>query len=134
MRPIRTILVAVDFSRASILALDEAIDLAATVGARVVVLHAYQLSPMAAPIVGSWQLSNVIGARSGRGVEIVPALRNGRPREQIQIVAEQVGADLIVLGTHDRHHAWETVLHGNVATAVLREARTPVLTLRGGDH
>lgn len=43
--------------------------------------------------------------------------------------ARESGADLRVMGTHDRS-GWNCLLLGSVTERVLRETTTPVLTVR----
>jgi nucleotide-binding universal stress UspA family protein len=55
-------------------------------------------------------------------------LRLGVPWEHIVAVASEVGADVIVTGTHGRHglaHAF----YGSVAERVVQESRIPVLAV-----
>jgi len=55
--------------------------------------------------------------------------RIGDPADEIMAVAQDVGADLIVLGCHERG-AVERMLLGSVSTKVLHNARCPVLVAR----
>jgi universal stress protein A len=56
-------------------------------------------------------------------------LRSGDPASLIVAVAEELQADLIVMPTHGRQGIMHTIL-GSVAERVIREAKTPVLTVR----
>jgi nucleotide-binding universal stress UspA family protein len=56
-------------------------------------------------------------------------LREGSTRPTILQVAEELGADLIVMGTHGRT-GLARVLLGSVAEYVVRHSRIPVLTIR----
>jgi len=56
-------------------------------------------------------------------------VREGSPRPVILQVAAEVGADLIVMGTHGRT-GLAHVLFGSVAEHVVRHSRIPVLTVR----
>lgn len=51
--------------------------------------------------------------------------------EGIREVARQIGADVIVMGTHGRGGV-NRLLMGSVAERTLRESRIPVVTVRGG--
>jgi nucleotide-binding universal stress UspA family protein len=145
MKTISKILVAIDFDETSLRALDNAIDLAAALGASLVVMHAYEL-----PIVGLFPdsalmasgadaaliastaetaLRKVIHARRGRGVAMEPLLREGAAWQAIQAAADETKADLIVMGTHGRHGVLRALL-GSVAEKVVRTAHKPVLTVR----
>ena len=56
-------------------------------------------------------------------------LRNGKPSSVIQDFAEEVGADLIVIGSHARKGIARLML-GSTANAVLHGAPCDVLTIR----
>ena len=60
-------------------------------------------------------------------------LRFGRPAHEIIRAAHEVGADLIVMGTHGRDGLEHLVL-GSVAAKIVRESVCPVLTLRMHDR
>ena len=59
------------------------------------------------------------------GLEAEAVLRFGQPAATIVAVAQELGCDLIVLGTHDRH-GLERELRGSVAEDVLRSASCAV--------
>jgi nucleotide-binding universal stress UspA family protein len=141
MKKISTILVPVDFSDASLEALDGAIEWAATLGASVVAMHAYELPvvalfPEAALVTSMAELGRhiaetaetalrgVVEARARSGVRVEIVLREGSASEQIDAVAEEIGADLIVLGAHAGHR----FLRG-VTEHVVRTTNRPVLTV-----
>jgi len=145
MAPIRKILVAVDFTDTSDHALDYALDFARKLDAQVTALHIYELpiygfpdgallttADMASRISSSAQtgLDAVIKARAGRGVMLEGMLRQGTPWEEINSVANEIDADLIVIGTHGRR-GLSRVLLGSVAESVIRTATRPVLTIHG---
>ena len=67
-------------------------------------------------------------ARPGCTVETVIA--NGRPGDTIVSLAEQSGADLIVVGSRG-HGTLETMLLGSVSSEVIDHAHVPVLVARG---
>ncbi len=56
-------------------------------------------------------------------------LLHGNPEDEVVEYAEQVGADMIVMGTHGRR-GLTRLLMGSVAEAVVRKARCPVLTIK----
>lgn len=60
------------------------------------------------------------------------SVRYGRPASEIQAEAEQLGADLIVVGSHGRR-GFARVLLGSTANGVLHGARCDVLTVRIGE-
>ena len=57
----------------------------------------------------------------------------GEPRDTIHSVAHDVGADLIVLGTHGRRGLSRAIL-GSVAEWVVRTSTCPVLTVHAAPH
>lgn len=57
------------------------------------------------------------------------SVRYGRPASEIHAEAQQLGADLIVVGSHGRR-GFARVLLGSTANAVLHGARCDVLTVR----
>lgn len=136
MMPIRTILVPTDFSASSEVALELACSLARAQGARLILLHvaAYDVTEagmMAVSMDPSYYhdamkeiQDRVVGPTPGFFVET--SLKEGTPAEEILRVADDVGADLIVMGTHGRT-GLSRLLMGSVAEAVTRRAGCPVL-------
>jgi len=55
----------------------------------------------------------------------------GRPETEIHLLAEQIGADLIVVGSHGRHGL--ALLLGSTSTGVLHGSPCDVLAVRVGD-
>lgn len=68
-------------------------------------------------------------ADEAAGYEIVTAIREGDPADEIIAYAREVDADVVATGTRGRHgeHAF---LLGSVAEAVVRRCPVPVLTVR----
>ena len=145
MTPIQTILVPMDFGAPSEAALAYAVDLAEALGARLYLLHTYQVPlvgfPMAAaPAVGDLAgqiaaegqkaLEAAVSKVQGRKVEITPVLKQGDPREVILEMAKDVRANLIVMGTHGRRGIARALI-GSVTESVVRTADVPVLTVHG---
>lgn len=143
--PFQNILVPIDFDDTSERALDRALSLAHQLGANITVLHVYGLpfynypdgsyvpSPEVAESVkigAREQLETFIAKKRSAGVALSSLLREGRTAQEICKAATDIGADLIVLGTHGRGLLGRTML-GSVAEAVLRQASIPVLTIRG---
>jgi len=57
------------------------------------------------------------------------AVRHGKPYVEILRAAEEVRADLIVVGVHGRN-VIDTTLFGSTTNQVVRRATCPVLTLK----
>jgi nucleotide-binding universal stress UspA family protein len=145
MKTIATIVVGVDFTPHSLDALDDAIDLASQLGASIVAVHACDLpTAMAFPEQlstvdpdltqraleeASTRLQGVVRERADRGVAIESVLRFGKAWEQIEVVAEERDAGLIVVGAGSHRGALRALLGQNVATTIVRTARTPVLAI-----
>jgi nucleotide-binding universal stress UspA family protein len=70
----------------------------------------------------AWQLEQ-------SGLKVDRALERGRPDEAINRIAEDIGADLIVLTTHGSS-GFEPLFISHVAERVIRNARSPVLLIR----
>jgi nucleotide-binding universal stress UspA family protein len=128
MALIETILLATDASTASQAAEDEAIDLAAGLGARLLVLSVVSGAPSAR---SSRQLAVeaiVQRARAG-GATATGLTWEGDAGESIVEASEAESADLIVVGTHERGTVGRLFL-GSVSDHVVRHARCPVMVVR----
>lgn len=62
-------------------------------------------------------------------VDFCVHVRLGKPADEILALAEEIGADQIILGCHDRN-ALGRILIGSVSTEVLHRARCPVTVAR----
>lgn len=138
------LLVAVDFNETSEHALERALDLAARLSARVTVLHVYSLPSLrvgdsdfipsadeAARVTAAAEkgLDELVAKHRREGVEMARLLRSGRPpADEICASAVELGADLIVVGTHGRGAIGRALL-GSVALDVLRQATVPVMSV-----
>jgi len=144
--PIRTILVPTDFSEGAGRALDWARTLARAFGAKIVLLHVVDLAvewtpvgglgsiPTAAPAEFVERFTNDARAARDAMAQDTPQmtqrlLRKGHPREVILDVAPEVGADVIVMGTHGRR-GFSHLFVGSVAEHGVRHATVPVWTVR----
>jgi nucleotide-binding universal stress UspA family protein len=146
MIPFRTILVPVDFSGHSSRALDAAIELAKHFGGKLHLIHVYPIQPI---LVAPYEASLPIdieknlrepanlrlrewaerAAQAGVAVETMTAADT--PAEAIVRRAEDIGADLIVMGTRGLT-GLKHVLLGSVTERTLRTAPCPVLTVKAG--
>jgi nucleotide-binding universal stress UspA family protein len=140
----KTLLVAHDFDEISERALDEAIALARSFEAKVVVLHVYSvpiyyfpegsaLIPTpedAARIAEAAQrhLDHAVARRRAEGADISGMLRAGVPADEICKLADELAVDMIVVGTHGRGAIGRALL-GSVTQQVVRGAKQPVLTV-----
>src|SRR4051812_38174421 len=147
MDPIKTILVPIDFGPPSEAALGYALDLAEALKARLFLLYAFEFpiigfpdgamiasADVASKIVDAGQkaLDKAMEKARGRNVEITPLLKQGDPREVILNMAKEVGASMIVMGTHGRRGIARALI-GSVTESVVRTSEVPVLTVHGAD-
>lgn len=140
------ILVPHDFSETGEHALTFALDLAQPLGARVTVLHVYEVPAFAFPempvetsdLTGQIErasqsaLDSVVTRAQRPGVDVRALLREGTVWSEIQLAAGETRADLVVMGTHGRSGLSRALL-GSVTEKVVRTAPCPVLTVRGPD-
>lgn len=142
----RTVLIAADFSDSSREAFRLACSLAGADKTRLIVLHVVEPPIVSGeldfpvPLAGGDRAHHEVLRERLRGayvpdrpLEVEYILRDGSPAESILHAAEELGCDLVVLGTHGRT-GLKRLLMGSVAEAVLRKARCPVLTLRSPAH
>src|SRR5581483_585826 len=127
MPEIRTVLYPTDFSESSEAALALARALARDYDARLVVLHAYPPEAAARADELRARLQDLVP--DDRTVAVEYRAAEGPPAGVILRAAEEVGADLIVMGTHGRGGLRRAVL-GSTAEEVSRLARCPVATVR----
>jgi nucleotide-binding universal stress UspA family protein len=145
MFTLRRILVPVDFTETSDRALGYAIELARRFEASITVMHAYQIpvygfpdatyitaAEMATQISNAAQarLDAILEANKTAGVEVNVELRDGVAWEEINNLAGEVHADLIIIGTHGRRGLARALL-GSVAENVIRTSTVPVLVIHG---
>lgn len=78
-------------------------------------------------------LAEHVGAATRRGVAARSILRFGNAAEEILAGAKEVGADLILVGTHGRT-GLRRLLLGSVAEGVLRKSGVPVCAIHPAQH
>lgn len=137
------ILVAIDFEKASMKALDVAKELASKLGAEVMLAHVYQvpmftypgLEPALLPTFSA-EIGDAVKKAMGELKEQTgiskAILREGEPASELLAIADEVSASMIVMGTHGRKGISHLLL-GSVAERVVRQSKVPVLTIRCSD-
>lgn len=137
------ILIPVDFEPVSRKAIALAKELAPALDAELVLLHVYDLPlytyPGFDPAPIASYLTDISGAAqvaleqlaSSVGVERT-ILRQGDVTSSVLAVAQEIGAKMIVMGTHGRHGLAHALL-GSVAERVVRQSPIPVLTIRADE-
>jgi len=142
----RRLLVPIDFSDSSLLALRRAVDLATASDGSLVIVHVvaadYGLLDIGREEYGvldkslQRQAANELRAWADANVPPnVPAdleVRIGRPAEEIVAAATEAKSDLIVLSSHGRT-GLDRYLIGSVAERVARLAPCPVYLMRSGE-
>jgi nucleotide-binding universal stress UspA family protein len=140
---IRRIVVAADGSPASVRGLEQAADLAARIGAKVLVVHVRHVpaaasmgSAIAAPsILDSLdelesevrqQAVRILGS-SGAAWDFV--VRSGSAGEEIVRFVTESGADIVVVGSN-RHSSLHNLLLGSTAAYLTAHSPAPVLVMR----
>lgn len=139
----KLILVPTDFGEPSEAALDCALEYARAFGAAVVVLHAFEIPVMGFPdgaMIGMADLTvrllegaktgldRLMKNHAGSGVVMRSVVKEGDPWRMINETAEELGADLITMGTHGRR-GLSRALIGSVVEKVVRTSKIPVLTV-----
>ena len=140
MTNVRTILVPVDFSAESRAAIQHARDLARMFRSRLHLLHVLPLPsvpPWATDLGSTLQrlhdqdrvrarhaLAAIIDEERLDPVKTGAVILTGRPADAIPLFADEIEADLIVMGLHSH-----TRLLGHVTERVMRAVRCPVLAI-----
>jgi nucleotide-binding universal stress UspA family protein len=143
MISMHTILVAVDFSKESILAARFAVSLAQEYKARLYVLHVMEApNPSIRAYVETFDefrhqmqdsamedLIQLIPKAAKENIQVEEILEIGHPHQVIVEKAEELDVDTLVVGTHGRT-GLSHVLVGSVAERVVRHAPCPVFVVR----
>lgn len=147
MAQIKTILCALDFSEVSPKVAAYASTLAKACGAKVVALYVapsltqYVEFHVQASYIDDFVTGIVSGASDTmdsfvkeyfKDVPVEGRVVSGYAAEEIVSVAEDIKADMIVLGTHGRKGI-DKILFGSVAEKVIKTAKVPVLSMRPED-
>lgn len=125
-QPIRTILVPVGSGGLSLCVLPHAVEMARLFGARVMVLHARASGEPES----SASVDDVAARFRLEGIETTTLVEPGNPVDTILDALKTRGIDLAILSTHGRSGLSRLVL-GSVTEEVLRQARVPLLVVRG---
>jgi nucleotide-binding universal stress UspA family protein len=145
MKTIRKILVAVDFSGYAESVLDVAVEFAGNFNAELHLVHAFDVRiPLVTPYevaiptafieeareAAASKLGALIQKAAAEGVQATSHLSEVPAASAIVDLAEELGVDLIIMGTRG-HTGLKHVLLGSVAERTLRHAPCSVLTVKG---
>ena len=125
LRPLRTVLVALDASEPAAAAARFAVDLAQRKQARVIFAHVASDAGVADP---SSALAQARGYAAERAVGDDSVVLHGAPAEALRIAAEATHADLVAIGTHARRGMARLRL-GSVAEEVVAGSPIPVVVI-----
>ncbi len=141
MTLIKKILCAVDFSEASEEAVRYAAGLARQTGAELHLVHAFQIPMLALPdgaVLPSPEWTASASQKLQAGLKELSApytqlgvqthLVDGQAHAEIERMVGEIGADLVVIGTHGRT-GFAHLLMGSVAERIVRTSRVPVITV-----
>jgi nucleotide-binding universal stress UspA family protein len=145
MLPFKKIVCPIDFSDASLCALKAACELAGHHGAALMLVHVVPYTPpfpsdLVAISVGAPEpdvtrienetnrLAEIARQHVPGGIEVSCEVRMGYADKEIVVLAEDSGADLLVISTHGLT-GWRHLVFGSVAEAIVRTTRLPVLTV-----
>ncbi len=140
---IRRLLLATDLSTASAAATDQAFELAARLGATLLIVSV--IDPGSLRLPGGRFGARVDQVRAGRekaaqelvargramGVSVSFLIWEGDPGESIVEAARSEATDLIIVGSHGRSGVGRFLI-GSVSDHVVRHASCPVLVVRQG--
>jgi len=143
---LKRILLTTDLSEESLVALDYANTLSLLYGARLTILYVDNVAPPAMYTIhvpdfegGQFQhdalehakkaLEEFVRLHIPASVNVTPAVRLGRPVEEINRFVEEEAIDLVVMATHGRTGLRHAIM-GSVAEKVVRTSLVPVLTVK----
>jgi nucleotide-binding universal stress UspA family protein len=137
----RKLLVAIDFSAGSYEALEQAIVMAKRSASKIEILHVIEpvhAFPLGTPYLDAGyatlyedvnrELSHCADRVRSAGLACVTKILEGSASSEVTKHGHDIGADLIVVGTHGRTGIAHAML-GSVAERIVRRASCPVLTV-----
>jgi nucleotide-binding universal stress UspA family protein len=138
----KTILVPTDFSKASINAIDYAMEIAKLLKAKLILYHVYHIPVMATEITSMEteeeieklsilnlkKLKEKILLKHGKEISISFKTNNGNVEDRINLFTKNNDVDLIVMGIKGGGFLKEKII-GSITTSVLRKAICPVIAV-----
>lgn len=133
-----TLVLGYDGSSSANAALAKTIEVAPALGASVVVVFGYYLSPLGGgdvhdfkerlESIAAHEVGRAVADLEGEGIETSSRILSMRPAEAILAVAEEVGASMIVVGTVGESPITGAVL-GSVVLKLVQRSSTPLLVV-----
>ena len=146
---IKRILIPTDFSETANLALEHAVKMARLLDSEITLLHVVStfafrvnLPEMEFDETQEAKLAGVIGSKLNKiaeeisqkeGLKVSTLITSGRIREEVVRVAEEIYADIIILGTHGVSGLREFFMGSN-AFRIVSDAACPVLCIQESGH
>ena len=131
---IRNVLVPVDFSRASQIAVDFTVVFATKLRAHLTLLHVTEDGKAVQPSADArLRLSDMLPPTRSNDLEAQFRIRSGNVEDEIIAAIHDEFADIVVIGTH-QHGLIRRLLTGSVAEDILRKVPIPLLTLSSEAH
>lgn len=141
----KTILAPTDFSAVSNCAVEYAAELAKRASAKLILFHAYQIHvaspdglvtvPLEAIRKDSLKLlkksAEKLRKKHGESIQIEYKEACGFPVEEINLIAKNLKADLIVMGMQGGGYISEKII-GSITTALIKKSSCPVLAIHQG--
>ncbi len=147
----KKIIAAIDFSNATSGVTSAAVEMAKAFGAELHLLHvmeaeptytAYGLSPNEFPVIHDFHvearnraqktLDEVAAKITAKGITATAHLADGSPLLELEAKAKEIGADMVILGSHG-HSVVAALLLGSVAEGMVRKSFVPTLVIPAGD-
>ena len=139
---IKTLMVAIDFSDSSKIALRYAAALAHKFQARLILVHVVEFSLVGSELgalelaqiqsgleeEANKQIQNLVADELPSEIESQTVIRTGKPYSEIVHAAEEFKVDLLIIATHG-HSTLTKMLLGSTAERVVRHANCPVLII-----
>ncbi len=140
------ILVPTGFSPQSLTAVDQAISYAHHTNGRVVLLTITDPTSLWSSFLEQDEENALIRSKieeklrslaaqfEGRGVEIETRIEEGAVYEIVSIVADEIGAEIIIMGTNGAPKGIRKRFIGSNALRTVSSAPCPVITIKGAEH
>lgn len=139
------ILVPVNFSDQSLIALEQTFNLAILSKAEIILLYVNKLSSSIWNIFSKDEQDAFTGKineklcwlahdlSKDRDLNVRPVIRTGKVHEEVLRLAKEESVSFIVMGTSPSKNMMEKII-GNTTFRVVREASCPVITIKGEHH
>ena len=148
----KKIIAAIDFSNATSAVLSAATEIAKAFGAELHLLHviepeptytAYGLRPSEFPAIHEFHLESrkraqkalddVADGISTPQFKPTAHLADGSPLFELEVKIKEIGADLVIIGSHG-HSVIASLILGSVADGMVRKSIIPTLVIPAGDN